>query len=323
MPFWEPDMSDLARFRMRIPHRAAAVLPSPVAEPRTDAPLRGILLYIPAMVLFSASDACSKLLGLTMASVEIGWIRYATFAVLMLIPVLRRGFGGMRTRQPVRQVVRGLGLVGSSIFFIAGLGHLPMAMAAAVGFCSPLFITALSVPLLGEQVGLRRWAAVVVGLIGVLIVVRPGGSGFQLAIIFPVLSSAAWAVGMITTRQMAGTDRTVTTLAWSAFTGAAVLTLLLPFGVRAPTSEELAVGILAGVVSTAAQWLVVLAYRHAAAVVLAPFSYTQMLWSSTFGFLLFSALPDLWTLVGAAVIIASGLYTLHRERLHGRKRLAA
>ena len=316
-------MSDLARFRrgLRLPSRPAS------GGVRIEDPLRGILLIVPAMICFSASDTTSKFLTQSLPPIEIAWIRYATYAAMMLPALLRPGAGGislagMRTRQPALQALRGLGVVTSSILFIVGLQTLPMAVAAATSFCSPIFITILCIPMLGEKVGLRRWGAVVAGLLGVLVVVRPATSAFQPGVVFPVLSSVAWAFAMIFTRQMAGTDRVLTTMAWSGFTGLAALTVLLPFVWVPPSSGAILLAMFVGAVSTMAQLLVVMAYRHAPASVLAPFSYTQLLWSTSFGFLVFGAAPDRWTLVGAAIIAASGLYTAHRERVQGRARRA-
>jgi drug/metabolite transporter (DMT)-like permease len=250
------------------------------------------------------------------------WLRYSGFTLLMLPALLRRP-SRFRSAAPALQVGRGLGLLGSALFFTAGLKYLAMADATAMSFVSPLFITALSIPVLGEKVGVRRWSAIVVGLIGVLIVVRPGTSAFNPASILPLLSSVSWACGIVLTRKMSQSDdHMVTTLGYAAITGFVVVSLLLPFVWVAPTWQAVAIGGFMAGVSTTAQWLVVLGYRRAAASVLAPFSYTQLVWSSLAGFLLFSMIPDFMTLVGAAVIIASGLYTAHREQIVARRRLA-
>ena len=303
-----------------------ATAPARPKTGRTEDPLRGILLIVPAMILFSASDTTSKFLTADLPPIEIAWIRYVTYVAMMLPPLFRptAGWRSLRTKRPGLQVLRGLCIVASSIFFIMGLQTLPMAIAAAMSFCSPIFITLLCIPMLGEKVGLRRWGAVLAGLLGVLVVVRPGSSGFAWQVIWPALSSAAWAFSMIFTRQMAGSDRVMTTLTWSGIVGLAVLTVLLPFDCVVPSWRALGLSIVMGVIATTGQLLVVMAYRHAAASALAPFSYTQLLWSSFFGFLVFGTAPDRWTVAGAAIIVASGLYTAHRERVHsGAKRVVA
>ena len=300
---------------------AASISVDAVPTRQIDDPLRGILLIIAAMVFFSMSDACSKVLGQVLPPIEIVWLRYSGFTLLMLPALLRRP-ALFRSAAPALQIGRGLGLLGSALFFTAGLRFLAMADATATSFVSPLFITALSIPVLGEKVGLRRWSAIFVGLIGVLIVVRPGTSTFNPASVLPLLSSVSWACGIVLTRKMShSNDGMVTTLGYAAITGWVVTSAMLPFVWEVPTWREVAIGGFMAGVSTAAQWLVVQGYRRANASVLAPFSYTQLVWSSLAGFLLFSMVPDAMTLIGAAVIIASGLYTAHRERIVARRRL--
>jgi drug/metabolite transporter (DMT)-like permease len=224
---------------------------------------------------------------------------------------------------PRLQLLRGLGVVGSALAFTAAVQALPLAEATAINFVSPAFITALSIVFLGEQVGWRRWTAIVVGLIGVLIVIRPGSGALQAAAVFPLLTAASWACAVVVTRRMAAGDPPATTLLWSAGVGMAVLSLLVPFVWVPPTWGEVGLGFLIGAVSTAGHGLVVLAYRVAQASVLAPFSYAQLLTSTLLGLVMFGAVPDGWTLLGAAVIVASGLYTAHRERLRARLRRQA
>ena len=295
-----------------------AVRPAPPrwAVLRGDERLRGILLILGATVLFSASDAGAKYVTQTLPMLELAWVRYVVFVLVALLVARRqsRGGGGFASRRPVQQVLRGLGVLGSTLLFLMALGRLPMADAAAINFVSPLLITALAVPLLGETVGLRRWLALVVGLGGAVLAAQPGSSAFRLAAIFPLLSALAWAVAMVLTRRFAATERPGTTLVWTAASGLLVLTILLPFDTRWPNGLELALCLGIGVVASAAQWLVVLAYRLAPASLLAPFSYVQLIWSTLLGYLVFGARPAAATLLGAAVIAASGLYAAGRER---------
>jgi drug/metabolite transporter (DMT)-like permease len=190
--------------------------------------------------------------------------------------------------------------------------------ATATSFVTPLFVTALSIPLLGETVGWRRWLATLVGLVGVLIVVRPGGAGFQLASLLPVVSALSWAFGLIMTRMMSTTENPITTLAYSAIVGFIILTAMLPLQWQPLSGQTILIGMFIGIASTIGHWLLILAYRHADASLLAPFSYAQLLWASLFGYFLFAVLPDIWTLVGAVIIAGSGLYTAHRERIRAR-----
>ena len=285
--------------------------------------MRAVPLIVAAVTIFSVSDALAKHLGQFLPPVEAAWMSYATFLLLTLAPILRGGPATLRSKAPALQILRGLALVGSALSFIVALRFLPLAEATAINFVSPVFITALSIPILGEVVGVRRWAAVAVGLAGVLIVVRPGGAGaFGAEMFLPVLTAASWALAVVVTRKMAGADRPAVTLFWSAGVGFALLSALLPFDFVLPTAGQVGLGLLLGLISSAGQWLVVLAYRHAAASVLAPFAYCELLSSALLGFLAFGAVSDRWTLVGAGVIPASGLYTAHRERVRARERSA-
>jgi drug/metabolite transporter (DMT)-like permease len=218
--------------------------------------------------------------------------------------------------------MRGAALLSSSLLFITGLRFLPIAEASATGFVAPLFVTALSILFLRESVGLRRWLATVVGLVGVLIILRPGTGAFHPAAFFPLVSALAWACTLIMTRMMSGKERAATTMSWSSIAGVCILTALVPLVWVTPSWHDIWFGIFIGVASTAGQWIVVLAFRYADASVLAPFSYTQLLWVSILGFLVFGESPDIWTVTGAVFIVASGLYTAHRERVRRSQLLA-
>jgi drug/metabolite transporter (DMT)-like permease len=282
-------------------------------------PLWGVLLIVASTVFFACSDVITKALASSLPAVEIAWLRYVTFS-LLVIPLLLREGGStvLRSRRPGLQVLRGLGMAFSALLFISSLRFLPVADATAINFISPILITALSIPFLGEVVGWRRWTAAFVGLLGVLIVIRPGTSSFELAAILPLLGATCWAGAAIVTRMMSGTDSSVTTLAYSAFVGAAVLSALVPFGWVTPSWPEIGLGLCVGVLSTIGHWLVILAYRHASASTIAPFSYIQLLWAGALGYAAFGSMPDLWTVVGIAIIAASGLYTAYRERVRAR-----
>jgi drug/metabolite transporter (DMT)-like permease len=279
-----------------------------------DDPLKAIALAVSATVLFGTSDTISKYLSASLPIVEFIWIRYVLFLVMamILVRVPRRS---VRPRNPGLQITRGLCVVGSSILFVSGVRQLTMAQATTISFLSPLLITILSIPLLGEVVGPRRWAAVAAGMLGMLVVVRPGIGSFQPSVLFGVASAFCWALALIITRKISNSDAPQTTVLWSAAIGTAVLTLLLPFDAAWPTPKQLALSLVLGVLASAGQWVVILAHRFAPASLLAPFFYGQLLWVSVLGFLVFGNVPDTWTLIGAAIIITSGLYTAHRERV--------
>ncbi len=283
---------------------------------RADRPFRGIAMILASTVFLGVSDATAKYLSATLPSIEIAWIRFLVFGVIM-VPAMLPGspLYALQSERRGLQLMRGVALLASSLFFISGLRFLPIAEASATGFVSPLFVTALSIFFLSERVGVRRWLATVVGLIGVLIILRPGSSAFHPAAFFPIVSALAWACTMIMTRMMSGKERAITTMTYSSIAGVCILSALVPFVWVAPSWHDIFFGILIGIASTAGQWIVVLAFRYADASVLAPFQYTQLLWVSILGFIICGELPDIWTVTGAIFIVASGLYTAHRERI--------
>ena len=296
-----------------LPEKKSAARNAPA---RADRPFKGIALILASTVFLGASDVTAKYLSASLPSIEIAWIRFLVFALIMS-PAMLPGspLFALRTERRGLHLLRGAALLGSSLFFISGLRYLPIAEASATGFVSPLFVTALSIIFLGEKVGLRRWIATALGLLGVIIILRPGTGAFHPAAFFPLVSALAWACTLIMTRMMSGSERAVTTMTYSSIAGVCILSALVPFVWVAPTWHDILFGVFIGVASTAGQWIVVLAFRYADASVLAPFSYTQLLWVSILGFLVFGEVPDIWTITGAAFIVASGLYTAHRERV--------
>ena len=298
--------------------------PTPRTAPaRADQPFRGIALMLASTVFLGASDVTAKYLSATLPSIEIAWIRFLVFALIM-VPAMLPGspLYAMHSERRGLQAMRGVALLGSSLLFISGLRFLPIAEASATGFVAPLFVTALSIVLLSERVGVRRWLATAVGLIGVLIILRPGSSAFHPAAVFPLVSALAWAATLIMTRMMSGKERASTTMAYSSITGVCIVSALVPLVWVTPDWHDILFGIFIGIASTAGQWIVVLAFRYGDASVLAPFSYTQLLWVSILGFVVFGELPDIWTVTGAGFIVASGLYTAHRERIRRSQLLA-
>ena len=287
-----------------------------------DDPLRGIGLFLAATTLFAVADTIAKFLTAELPIVQINWMRYLIFAVMALLLSTRTSGHAFRVQRPWLQILRGCCVVSSSVLFIYGIREIPLAEAASIGFVAPLLITVLSIPLLGEVVGIRRWAAVFVGLIGVLVVMRPGTGAFQPAALLIVASACCWSLGLILTRKMAGTERAATTLLWSATTGLVVLSILMPFNFKMPTPGQLGLALVQGILSSVGQWMVIQAHRTAPASTLAPIIYVQLIWSTIAGYVVFAAFPDRWTMLGAAIIIASGLYTAHRERVRAREKRA-
>lgn len=284
-----------------------------------DQPLGGILLAVCAGSVFAMSDATSKYLTPTLPVIEIVWLRWFGFLVIVTPIILFSRGEVLRSRRPFLQAGRALGLICSSMFFVAGLTSIPLASATTLTFISPMLVTALSIPLLGEYVGLRRWAAIAVGLVGVLIVVRPGTGTFGPAAIYPMLSATSWALAIILTRKLAGIDRPWTAMCYAAIVGFAVLSVAVVPVFIMPNLTQIGLAAIIAIAATGGQFLTVLAFQRAPASLLAPFTYVQLVWSTLLGYLVFSNLPDRWTWIGATVIVSSGLYTAHRERVRLRE----
>jgi len=277
-------------------------------------PLRGIGLNLIASIIFCVADTIAKRLAGELAVVQITWTRYVVFVLMAFLLTTRIRGASFYVRAPWLQAARGMCLVGSSLLFILGIRDVGLAEATTIGFIGPIMVTCLSIPLLGEKVDTRRWIALAAGMLGVLVVLRPGTGTFHPEALYRVGSALFWSVGVILTRRMVATERAETTMFWSAVSGLVVLSAIIPFHFVRPTATQLALSVGQGVLSSAGQWLVILSLRFTPVSTLAPYSYTQLLWMTIAGFLAFGVLPDGWTLVGAAIIVVSGLYTAQRER---------
>jgi drug/metabolite transporter (DMT)-like permease len=296
-----------------------------LAQVRTEAADRsfsGILMTLGAMLIFSGMDGVSKVLAVDYHPFEIACLR-SLFTILVLAPFFARDTLALRTTKPLHQLGRGMCMIASSVLFIAGLSALPIADATAIGFVSPLLVTALSIPFLGEKVGIRRWSAVIVGFIGVLIVVRPGTGAFNPAALFPLFSAAAWALGLILTRLMRNSESVLTTILYTTLVGLVLTAFALPWVWRMPDLHGWMLMAAMGVLSAIGQTLLIAALTRAPASLVAPFSYSQMLWATLVGLFVFHTVPDAVTWVGAGILIASGLYTIHRERIVHRQAMKA
>ena len=272
-----------------------------------------------AAALFACLDATAKYLGQTMSSLDIVWLRYATHALLLAI-FLRvwNHFEAFRTKKPWMHLLRGMHLLGATLFNFWALKYLQLAEASAIMFCSPLIVTALAGPILGEKVGLRRWVAVGVGFVGVLIVTRPGTGAMHWAVILSFISVSNYAMYALLTRRMNKTESAESLLMLSALVGVGVMS---PFAYSAITSLKgwhWPIAFMMGAFGAVGHYALVISHRIASASLLAPFIYTQMVWMILFGYIIFGDTPDMMTLVGTAIIAGAGLYILHRERVRGQ-----
>jgi drug/metabolite transporter (DMT)-like permease len=287
------------------------------AEETAAARRRGILLMLLTMVLFVAADAVAKVLTHRYPVVEVVWGRF-TFHLLLLLPILltrRRTL--LRTNALRLQLARTVFQIASTMLFFAAIAILPLATATTISFAQPLLITILSVPLLGEKVGPRRWSAVVIGFIGVIVIIRPAGV-IAWAALLPLGTAASSAFYQIVTRLVARIDPVQASLFYTAAGGAFVASLAVPFVWQEPDLAGWLLMALTGALAGAGHFCIIMAYQRAPASVLAPFTFTQLIWATGFGYLIFGDLPDGWTLLGALIITGSGLYVFYRESvLHG------
>lgn len=283
-----------------------------VAGPRR---LGAIGLICLAMLLFAFLDLIAKWLGRELPPLQVTYARYV-FALVLSLAVLNPWTveRAWVTRRPWLQILRGLFLFGSTYFNFVALKSLQLAETAAIAFAGPFLIAALSGPVLGEWIGPRRWAAIVVGFCGVLIVIQPGFDRFHPAMIWSVGSVCCYAGYSITTRKLTGIDSASSMLIIASAVPTALLTPIMPFVWVAPASWTTWVLMaVLGLLGAGGHFMVIRAFSAAPAPILAPFSYTQILWMITLGWAVFGDLPGLHTITGAAIVIASGLYLIYRE----------
>jgi drug/metabolite transporter (DMT)-like permease len=278
--------------------------------------LRGILLMCLGVAMFPFLNTCSKLLSAQYPVVEIVWARFLGHLLLMVIAFFpKRGWRLFAARRPGIQVSRSFLLLGATTLFITAIGQVPLATASAIGFTAPLIVTALSVPLLGEAVGIRRWTAVLIGFAGVLIIIRPGTGFMNPAILLLLAQATCYALYQIATRSGGAHDSAETAIVYAALVGSAATSLVVPFAFRVPASLEdgllfCGLGLFGGL----GHYFVTKAFQLGSAALISPLGYVELIGSTILGYLVFQNLPDLWTWVGAGIIIGCGLYTAVRER---------
>ena len=270
-------------------------------------------------------DATAKWLGQTYAPVQIVFFQYLFGMIPVAVLVWRSGgIASLKTRRPFAHALRAILLFVTVLLFFSALQGLPLAEVIAITFTAPLFATALSRPLLGEAVGLRRWSAVVVGFVGALIMVRPGTEAFRAEALLALTSAFTFALVVLLTR---GLTRTETNVAVVTYTTVIAGLVGLPFAILAwqtPGAGDLGLLALVGIGGGSGAYLLVVAYRNAPVAVVAPFEYTKLIWGSIFGWMLFRDAPEPAVWIGAAIVAAAGAYITRRElTLARRERQAA
>ena len=276
---------------------------------------RGIYWMLVTTGLFTSLDATAKYLAQDYPVPQVLWARFAFHLLFVSAFLGVRLSVTLRSQRMGLQLLRSLlMLITTGLFFFA-VKSLPLADVVSIMFVGPLFVTALSVPLLRDYVGPRRWVAVGIGFLGALVIVRPGSGIMHGLAILPVLAAFSHALYTITTRQLANHDLPMTTLFYTAALGAVATTAVVPFFWVTPDLSGWLLMALVGLFGAAGHLTLIKALGYASPVVVAPLSYLSLLWSIGFGFALFGHLPDTTTLLGAALIAASGIYVFHRERI--------
>jgi drug/metabolite transporter (DMT)-like permease len=286
------------------------------ASHQRAARLTGIALMCGAVACFAFLDTTAKYLSLSMGTLQIVWARYTggfLFPLIVSNPWTRPGL--VRTTRPVLQIGRSMLLLGSTLCNFAALRYLQLDEAIALVFSTPFFVAALSGPMLGEWVRWRRWTAIAVGFVGVVVIARPGAGTFQPAALLSLAAAVFYALYSIITRILARTDDNDTTLFYSNLVGAVALLPVVPFVWTTPTDPlVIALMVASGAMGSAGHYLLIAAHRLAPAAVLSPFIYTEIVLVIALGFLVFGDVPNRWTLTGGAIVVGSGLYIIHRER---------
>ncbi len=274
--------------------------------------LRGALFMLAGMFVFAAVDTMAKYSTDYLPSLQIVWARFLGLFLGVVFLIGFRGVIIMKSRHRPLQLARGVAAAMSATLFIIGLNYVALADAIAVTFIAPLVVTILGALVLGERVGPHRWTATVIGFLGSLVVI----ASFHPGLIFPFVAAILFAVRQIISRHISHHDRTATTVAYTSLTATFLLTCAMPF-VWTPIEPAHLFLVLAAMslLSALGEILVIWALKVGLAVFVSPLHYTIIIWASLYGFLLFGQFPDFWTLTGAAIITASGLYVMHRERV--------
>ncbi len=283
------------------------------------APGVGILCLIAGGFLITMNDAAVKAASPGMPVGEIMFLRAVVQTALVILYMLAfRKFGELRVVHRSGQAARAAVMVVASFMFVWALRLLPLADATALLFLAPLMMTAFGPLFLGERVGWHRWLAVCAGFAGVIVMLRPTGEGIQWAALLAIGAATGSALRDTITRRISADDSTIATLFYTSVAILVVAALTLPFSWKKPEPADYAILGLAGFLQFSAHFLMIEAFRYLQISAGAPFKYVVLIWAAGVGYWLFGEIPDIFTVLGALLIIAGGLHVIHRERIHGR-----
>jgi len=282
---------------------------------------QGLVAMWVAVASFSIADAIAKWQGAEgFTAVQIVFFRYVFGLVPVAIALWYAGIEQVRTRRPLAHVLRGALMSVALAGFFWGLNYVPLAEAIAVAFTAPLFITALSVPVLGERVGITRWLAVIAGFIGMLVIMRPGADTFEPEMWIIVASTAVFALGITYTRRLARTETVTTMFTWTTGVSLLLFAPLAWWTWKVPETDHVAGFAVLGLIGGAAHYLVIVAYRNAPAAVVAPQEYIALVWGAIIGWVIWSEVPSLWTWAGAVIVAGAGGFIALRETRAARRK---
>lgn len=274
----------------------------------------GALLTMFAMLCFASMDAISKWLVADYAVTEMMWIRSALFFLFAWFVVRKQGLrAALRSARPGLQILRSLVAIVEGAAFVLAFRYLPLADTHAVGATSPLLVIALGVLFLGERAGLARWVAVAAGFVGVMLIVRPGFRTIDWPLFIPLGGALLWATYQLLTRLCARFDTPDTSLVWAALVAFVATCFVGPLEWTWPTPAAWALMVVISMIGAAAHYALIKALDYAEAGAVQPYAYTLLVWATLLGWLVFGDIPDNWTILGAAIVVGSGLYTWHHD----------
>ena len=290
---------------------------------RRQSNVLGIAVMATSIFFFAGADTVAKFLAGHYHPIQIAGIRQTGLLIGALLWVLLKGTADLRTSKPGLQIFRGTCAAISATLFVFSLRYIPLADAATIAFVAPFFVTIMGAALLKEKIGPRRWFAIIAGFSGTLVVMRPGFAAFHPAYLLVLASAFLFAVRQVVSRNLAATETTLSTVAFTAVVSVAILGLLQPLIWTPIQPNHILLFILYGALGATGEFLVIKALEIALAVVVAPLQYTMILWTSFFGYAVFGNLPDKFTLLGSTIIISSGAFTLWREYQITKAKLGA
>ena len=282
--------------------------------------LRGIAYLMGTIFMFGLLEATAKHLSAFYPVPQIVWARLF-FHVLLFLPfvAVMGASAVLRTKRPVLQLVRSGLMACATITMFTALAFIPLADANAIVYLSPVMVTALSVPLLGERVGIYRWSAVFVAFLGVVVIMRPGLGIVHWGASLALITALAYAFFQIVTRTLHTTDSPLTTMFYTPLVGFVVMSAVVPFYWVTPTLEGWVLMALTGIFGGLGHFLLIKALDFVEASTLQPYQYLHILWAAVLGYVVFGDFPDLWTCIGAVLVLGSGLFIFHREAVRGRR----